>query len=87
MSNVKNSSSQVNEAMVNDVKDLKAMMREMMNEKNKARVCGICDSIVHATNECPHQYQEQSEEQVCGLWESNNHKPKANFNQSFNQQN
>ena len=53
--NVKNSSSHVNEAMVNDVRDLKAMMREMMNEKNKARVCGICDSVVHATNECPHQ--------------------------------
>ena len=41
----------------------------------------------HDTNECPHQYQEQSEEQVCGLWESNNHRPKANSNQSFNQQN
>ena len=50
-----------------------------MSEKNKSRVCGVCDFVIHDTSECPHQPQEPqdpNEEQVCGIWESNNNKPK-----------
>ena len=79
VSNMKNSTAQVNEAIVSEVRDLQAMMKEIMREKNKDRVCGVCDSVIQDTSDChiqPQAPQDPNEAQVVGIGKTNNKKPK-----------
>ena len=46
---------------VSELKELRMMMKEMMRERGKAQVCGVCDSQTHFTMECPHQIPENGE--------------------------
>ena len=58
-----------------------------MQGKGKAQLCGVCDSQIHTTIECPHQASDEQEEQVCGIWEStfDNNKPRHNpFSNFYN---
>ena len=48
--------------MASDLKELRMMMKEMMRERGKAQVCGVCDSQTHFTMDCPHQIRENEEE-------------------------
>ena len=40
---------------VSELIELKMMMKELMQERVKAQVCGVCDFPQLYTMECPHQ--------------------------------
>ena len=74
-----------NYEIASELRNVKQMMKEFMQRKAKAKLCGVCESQVHTTLECPHQMTNDQDEQVCGIWESkfeNNkprHSPFSNF--------